>query len=356
MRNPILAFAALAAAAMLDAQTATKTAEQVYKNITELKGTPADQLLPAMQFIASSLGVECTFCHVQGKMEADDKPSKKTARQMMAMTAAINQGHFGGRQQITCYSCHHGLSHPANMPTVLESDAAMRTEAAPSAPPAGTAPTVDAILSKYIDALGGADAIRKITTRVMKGVIVTGGSQTPIELFTKAPNQRISISHMGGGDSYTAFDGTVGWLGTTGHAAREMTAAESAAAGLDAEFYLPLRLQEIYPQLRRGRPEEIRGVQCEVLTGSAPGHPAVRLYFEQTTGLLLRMVRYADTPMGRMPTQIDYADYKDAGGAKAAYRWTLSRPNGRFTIQISEMKANLPIEDARFHQPEGDLK
>ena len=185
---------------------------------------------------------------------------------------------------------------------------------------------------------------------------MTGGQQTPIELFTKAPNMRVSISHMGNGDSFTAFDGTAGWLGTTGRPAREMTAAESAAAGLDAEFYLALRLKEIYPQLRRGRPEQIRGVECETLNGNAPGHPAVRLYFEKTTGLLLRMVRYADTPMGRMPTQIDYADYKDAGGAKAAYRWTLSRPNGRFTIQISEMKANVAIDDARFRKPVGEAK
>lgn len=360
MHKQILA-AALAAAATTWAPAAraqtsdAKTAEQVFKNITELKGTPAEQLTPAMQFIASSLGVECGFCHVQGKMEADDKPAKKTARQMMAMTAAINKASFGGRQQVTCYSCHHGLSHPAGSPPVLESDAPMRTEAAPAAPAAAPA-TVDEILAKFANALGGADALRKVTTRVMKGVIVTGGNQTPIELLTKAPNQRVSISHMGTSDSFTAFDGTAGWMGSTGRPAREMSAAESAAAGLDAEFYLALRLKEIYPQLRRGRPEEIRGVECEVLNGSAPGKPAVRLYFEKTSGLLLRMVRYADTPMGRMPTQIDYADYKDAGGAKAAYRWTLSRPNGRFTIQIAEMKANAPIDDARFQKPAGEVK
>jgi len=73
------------------AQTAEpKTAEQVFQNITALKGTPADQLQPAMQFIAASLGVDCNFCHVQGKMEADDKPAKKTAREMIAMQTEIN--------------------------------------------------------------------------------------------------------------------------------------------------------------------------------------------------------------------------------------------------------------------------
>src|SRR5580700_9563171 len=76
---------------------AAKTAEQQFKNIEALKGTPADQVFPAMQFISASLGVECDFCHVEGKFEADDKPAKKTARQMIAMTLAINKDSFNSR-------------------------------------------------------------------------------------------------------------------------------------------------------------------------------------------------------------------------------------------------------------------
>ena len=55
----------------------SKTAEQAFKNITQLKGTPADQLLPSMQFISSSLGVDCAFCHVEGKPELDDKQARR---------------------------------------------------------------------------------------------------------------------------------------------------------------------------------------------------------------------------------------------------------------------------------------
>ena len=68
------------------------------------------------------------------------------------------------------------------------------------------------------------------------------------------------------------------------------------------------------------------------------------------------MVRYAETPIGRNPTQVDYADYRDAGGVKIPYRWTLSRPNGRFTIQIAEVKANVPVDDAKFAKPAGDVR
>jgi photosynthetic reaction center cytochrome c subunit len=359
--HTIFGVATIAACAGLTAQpmraqaaAASKPAEEVYKNVVQLKGMPADQLGPAMQFMSASLGVECTFCHVPGKMEADDKGPKRTAREMIAMQAAINKESFRGQLQVTCYSCHRGAQRPVNSPPVLDSDAAPRPAPAPMIPVASaSAPTADQIVEKYVAALGGADAIRKITSRVMKGTIVAGGNETSIELFTKAPNKRISISN---GQSYTAFDGTAGWMGNTGRPAREMSAAESEAAGLDAEFSLALRLKEIFPQLRRGRPETIAGVECETLNASRPGRPPVRLYFDKNSGLLVRMVRYSETPVGRNATQIDYADYREMDGVKSPFRWTLSRPNGRFTIQVKEAKNNVPIEDARFAKPDGEMK
>ncbi len=341
------------------AQTeAPKTAEQVYKNIVQLKGTPADQLLPAMQFMSASLGVECGFCHVQGKMDADDKPAKKAARSMIAMQMAINKESFGGRTQVTCNTCHRGSERPVSIPAVRESDTAAPEPASAPAPAmtAGSQPSADDILNRYVTAVGGPESLKKVTSRDMKGVLIVGASESPIEVITKAPNRRVSISRSQTGESYTAFDGTNGWMGNTGRTARDMAPSESAAAALDAEFYLPLRLKDLYPQLRRGRPEKINGADCDVLNGAAPGRPPVRLYFNKDSGLLVRMVRYADTPLGRIPTQIDYADYRDSGGSKIPYRWTLSRPNGRFTIQVKEALANVQVNDAKFAKPAGEVK
>jgi outer membrane lipoprotein-sorting protein len=344
---------ALAATQTLCAQHDGPAAAPVYKNLTVLKDAPADQIGPAMQFIASSLGVECTFCHVAGKMEADDKPTKKTAREMMTMTAEINRSHFGGRMEMTCYSCHRGSTHPVGIPAVLESDAPAKPATASAA--AGVGPTADQIIEKYVSALGGADAMRKVTSRQMTGKILVRGVETPIDVLAKAPNKRVSITHANG-DSFTAFDGAAGWMGSTGRPARTMTDAESSSSALDAEFYLALRLKEIYPQLRRGRPENVAGADCETLYGASPGHPAVRLYVDKSSGLLVRMVRYSETPLGRIPTQIDYADYRETDGVKTPFRWTLSRPNGRFTIQIDSMKNNAAVDDARFAKPVGDVK
>jgi photosynthetic reaction center cytochrome c subunit len=350
----------LLAAGCLQAQHNALAAPQTHKNLTVLNDVSADQIGPAMQFISLSLGVECTFCHVAGKMESDDKPAKKTAREMITMTGEINKAHFGGRRQMTCYSCHRGSAHPVAIPAVLESDAPVKA----AAPPATTGPatsatpetTADRIIEKYVSALGGADALRRVTSRAMTGSILAVGRQTPIEVLTKAPNKRVSITHSSGGDSFTAFDGIALWIGNTGRPASQMSDAESRGSALDSEFYFALRLRELYPQLRRGRPEAVAGADCEVLNGTSTAYPSVQLYFDKSTGLLVRMVRYAETPLGRIPTQIDYSDYRETDGVKTPFRWTLSRATGRFTIQMATIKINQPLEDARFAKPAGDVK
>jgi len=328
-----------------------KPAEEVYHNITALKGTPADQLGSTMQMMAVSLGVNCEFCHVQGKMDADDKGPKKTARSMIAMTMAINKDNFRGQTQVSCYSCHRGSARPVAIPPVLESDAMPARPAAAASAPAGERPTADAVLEKYVTAVGGADAMKKVTSREMTGKILTNGSERPISVLTKAPNKRITITDMGGSQSFTAFDGTAGWMGSTGRPMRDMSVEESASAALDAEFYPVLRLKELYQRVGVGRPETIGDAQCQTLMASSPGKPMARFYFDARTGLLVRMLRYSDTPVGRMPVQIDYADYREEDGVKIPFRWTLSRPNGRFTIQIAAMKDNASIEDAKFEKP-----
>ena len=329
-----------------------KTAEQVYKNITQLKGTPADQLPAAMQFISASLGVECSFCHVEGKPEADDKRAKQTARSMIAMQMAINKESFNGRPQVTCYSCHRGATNPVAVPTVMATEGEMKPPTAAGAPRGGGAPqvTADQILEKYIAAVGGADAVNKINTRISKGVIQVAGNETQTEILQKAPNKRLSISHQGNSDSFTAYDGTGGWMGTAARN-RDMSATDAASYEIDAELHFPTRIKEIFPQLRPGRPETVNGTDCNVLNGSTAARMQVRMYFAKDSGLLVRLVRYTDTPLGRMPVQIDYSDYRDADGVKIPFKWTLARPAGRFTTQLKEVQSNVPIDDSKFAKP-----
>jgi hypothetical protein len=88
-----------------------------------------------------------------------------------------------------------------------------------------------------------------------------------------------------------------------------------------------------------------------VVSGIREKTPAVQLYFDQESGLLIRLLRYVDTPLGLNPAQIDYADYRQQGWVKTPFRWTVARPGGRFTIQIDQMQQNVPIDDEKFAKP-----
>lgn len=98
------------------AKQTDKPAEQVYKNIQLFKGLPAPRLMGAMKALTVLLGVDCSHCHVVGQFEKDDKPAKQTARNMFKMMENINNEYFGGKDRITCWTCHHGQPQPASDP------------------------------------------------------------------------------------------------------------------------------------------------------------------------------------------------------------------------------------------------
>lgn len=351
----LLLTAALAVlGARAQSPAAPKLAEEQFKNIKVLKGVPAEQIFPSMQFITASLGVECEYCHVRGdkglEFERDDKKNKVTARKMMEMMFAINKDNFEGHREVTCYSCHRGAADPIATPLVATGDE--KPEPAPAKP--GDAkpvlPPADQLLDKYLSAVGGAAALQKVASRVEKGKIDANGHQLPIEVYAKAPDKRFSAMHLPNGDSITAFDGKQGWLSNAGHP-HPMSAAENDAARIDSDFYFPSHVKTLFQKFTVAPGEKIDGHDTYLVVGRNEGQPPMRLYFDQQSGLLVRLVRYAETALGRMPTQIDYADYRDADGVKIPYRWTLARPGNRFTIQIDEVKQNVPVDDAKFTAP-----
>jgi photosynthetic reaction center cytochrome c subunit len=335
--------------AVAGSTAAPKLAEEQFKNIQALKGIPADQLIPAMQFIAASLGVECEHCHVEHANEKDDKKAKVTARKMINMMMAINKDNFEGHREVTCYSCHRGAVDPVGTPIITDEEP-MPPAAKPGEEKAAL-PAAEQLLDKYLAAVGGADALQKITSRVQKGSITAfGGQHFPMDVFSKAPDKRVSVMHLKGGDSVTGFNGKEGWLGVPGRV-HVMSDAENAAARIDADLYFPAHVKALYQKFRVEAGEKIDGHETYLVVGRTEGQPPLRLYLDKESGLLLRLIRYAETPLGRNPTQIDYADYRDADGVKMPFRWTLARPSNRFTVQVEQVQQNVPVDDAKFVVP-----
>jgi len=96
-------------------------AEEVFKNVQILRGIPVKEFMGTMGMFAASTGMNCIECHVEeaggdwGRY-ADDTDLKRTTRRMMAMVTSLNKSMFGGRQAVTCFSCHRGVNRPRVIP------------------------------------------------------------------------------------------------------------------------------------------------------------------------------------------------------------------------------------------------
>ena len=314
-----------------------------------------------MRVIAGSLGVGCGFCHVQDRSK-DDMDTKKTARLMMAMMMEINKNKFDGRQQVTCFTCHNGSSTPAST--------LQFPEMAPAAPQGGgegraQGPSADQILASYVQALGGEQAIRKIANFSITatrdapagfgggapagGAAPAGGPpQAQVEEYLKAPNLMVTIVHAPNGmTTANGFDGTVGWTLNARGVVADLTGTDEARAARAADFYEALDLSKEYGQLTAGGTAKVGDHNAYVLVGTPQGDLPERLYFDTTTGLLLRKITITPTPMGNSPTQIDYDDYRDTGsGIKFPYLIRVTEtPNARVATHVQKVDS-APIDNS----------
>src|SRR2546430_10776612 len=262
---------------------APKTAAQSFKNIQVMKDVPAEDIIPAMQFVSASLGVECTYCHVERAFEKDDKKEKKIARHMIEMTMNINKDNFEGKRSVTCFSCHRGAAKPVSIP-IISDEEKMPEMMAGDATDKSSFPKPAALIEKYLTAIGGADALKKVTSRIQKGTITALGNQKfPIDIFEKAPNQRVSVVYRKDMESFTGFDGKAGWMTVPDHV-RMMTAQESDGAQMDADIAFAAHLSAMFSKLEVLDGDEVDGRASWLVVGQRDGKPDVRLFFDKQSG------------------------------------------------------------------------
>ncbi len=346
-------------------QEKPQMAEDVFKNVQVMKGIPVNQFMDTMGFFAAALGLNCTGCHVAESLQdlakfAEDIPRKRMARQMIRMVDGINKANFGGRRALTCYTCHRGTQVPETIPSLMEQynvapEDANRIEIVPDGP---TEPTADQILDRYIQALGGAERLAALTSFAAKGTIEgydTYHVKVPLEIYAHAPGQRTMVSHTQNGDTTTVFDGRAGWLAAVDKPLPLLPllpGAELDAAKFDADLCFPGGIKQALSNWRIGFPvTTIDDQDMHVVQGTGAGKSRFKLYFNAKTGLLARQVRYADTPVGIVPTQVDYSDYREVAGVKMPFHIVITWTDGQSDIKLTDVQPNVAIDAAKFAKP-----
>jgi len=329
-----------------------KKSGEVFKNLKVLNDTPSDLLLPSMQFITSSLGVHCEYCHVENAFEKDDKKPKQTAREMMRMVEEINRTRFEGHQEVTCYSCHRGNPKPLTIPVIAKTPPLLLSNPVPDdAAAQAEQPSPQEVLSKYITARGGAAALGAVSNLEERGTFTSDSRTFPAELYVTKSGQTATTIHLPGADRISAFDGTSGWIVLPGRPSRAMTSAERDAIRVDAALQSGADLRTIFPEIKFKEISKLGAVNTIVMAGLRPGLPPVELYFDTTTGLLQRSVYYSPSALGLNPTQTDYSDYRKIGAVKIPFHWTVATPTGQFSMQIVSARLNVSIPEKVFSKP-----
>ena len=328
-------------------------APDYYKNIKMLTKVPADQLRTQMEFFAASLGVQCNFCHVQGQFDSDENPHKDRARKMMQMVDRFNDNPAND-VTVTCATCHHGHVPPERTPTLVanmsqaEADAAAAARAARGGGPGGGgqgrgpggAPG---------GGPGGQAALAQAKTRVAEGTQTTRDLQTtPIRIQEKITGEyRIDVASQPN-PAVRVSTPTAAWATGQGPNPRDLEGLQAAQVARPSEFGIAPGLKTKYANLTVRRYENVDGKPAIVVDGRRGAVVDESLYFDRESGLLARRLVQTKTAYGNLAEQIDYSDYRDAGGIKVPFQIRHTTWSQVTTEKFTDIKVNAPIDDAVF--------
>ena len=295
----VLSLTGLCGAVALPGQE-PQPAEQVFKNIVSFKGFKASDVIPAMEFMSASLKVDCQYCHTEDRA-SDSKGPKKTARDMIAMQREINKQNFGGRNQVTCATCHAGHTHPVNVPPVEGLD--VRARRSQTVKP-------EEVLAAYGKAVGS-DPTKPIIGLRLKGTGVSAGVKSPLEA-TYSMNKFAYVTKTAKGDQKQGFNGTMGWF-----------TSETGVKSFPLIYALGFVNQksiftgpESLPKLTNptGATAKLSGKDALVVTGIDADRTRVSLFFDKQSGLLLRTSYSYPSILGNLTQINDFSNYRKVGG------------------------------------------
>jgi zinc protease len=216
-------------------------------------------------------------------------------------------------------------------------------------------PSVDEIIDKHTKALGGKEAIEKITSQTFKGTfeIEAMSVSAEYESYRKAPNKVATFTTVPNFATFSnVFDGTKAWIVNPMEGGlRELSGAELSGVVLDSDFHRELNFKKNYPKMSvKGKEKGSSNDTYVIEATSSDGIPE-KFYFDVSTGLLVRHDAERDSPQGKFTRELHFDDYKIIDGVKVAHTIKLVTPGFAAVIKYVEVKQNVPIDDVKFNKP-----
>lgn len=215
-------------------------------------------------------------------------------------------------------------------------------------------PTIDVILRKYVDAIGGRVAHERLKSRVLTGRVELAGSDSwgQLNIYSKAPNKSLTIMNVQPmGQVKHGYDGCTAWSVGDTIGTHTLSGAAFSKFSTDSDFYREVRLSELYSGIRligtlKEKDREFYMVEAFPLVGSEE-----TMYFDAQSGLLTGRDLTQQTSRGPIRVEMRYSDWREVDGVKLPFKITQSMPNLKFVFTVRDVKHNLPVDDKLFEKP-----
>lgn len=215
--------------------------------------------------------------------------------------------------------------------------------------------TPRAIFARYVEALGGEDALRSHRSKRMSGAfdLVAFGVSGEMEMVTAEPNlvsQNIELEGLGSITS--GYNGEVGWSSNPMQGTIQLSGPMLDDMVRQAEYYLPMTYGDVFPQQETVQETTINGEAAfEVKLVDSSGGETIA-FFSTVSGLMLRTETTVDSPVGPMPTQTDLFEYEMFDGENIPTALSVNQAGQQIEIQIDSVSYN-DAGDADFATPAG---
>jgi hypothetical protein len=212
------------------------------------------------------------------------------------------------------------------------------------------APSVDEILARYANAMGGKVGLEKVNTMVFRGTIEFPSnnlSGTTAEYF-KAPDHFLAVTEVPGyGTLRTVYDGRTGWTEDPKNGVEELSGPALVDVRRRADILWHVKLKELYPGLKLKGRESIEGKDAWVLEASE-GKWTFDLSFDVDSGLMVRFG--TDTGELNGASKVLISDYRPVGHVQFSFAAEMTTNRIVWRRKLTDVKFNVPVDDELFRK------
>ncbi|HEX6046641.1 MAG TPA: tetratricopeptide repeat protein [Pyrinomonadaceae bacterium] len=214
-------------------------------------------------------------------------------------------------------------------------------------------PSVDDVLARSIEAMGGAAAINAVTTRVMKGTVDISGISRggTFETYAIAPGKMLTVIQAHPlGIKKMGFNGKSGWLLSDGNVST-MKGVELATLQRESDFYSPLRTKINFAKVVLMGMSKIGYRDVYVLDMQPAIGPVERVYLDAQTYLPVRINTTRTVGRVSEPLEIYLDDWREVDGIKYPFSTSQSSPSVKLGFTVKEIRHNVPVDAKMFEPP-----